>query len=72
MYDALKSIDELEVRFKELETRSVKYNNWQETLQTQPSVFDNLDLLRESLNLRALMWRSLKEWEELTESWTKT
>lgn len=35
-------------------------------------MFDNLDGLRENIVLRALMWRSLKEWEELTESWNKT
>jgi len=28
MYDVLKSIDELETRFKEVETRSSKYNEW--------------------------------------------
>lgn len=72
MYDSLKSLDELEVRFKELENRSQKYNQWQEVLQTQPTVFDNLDVLRENLILRCLMWRSLKEWEELTEKWIKT
>ena len=67
MYDMLKSLDELEARFKELEDRSQKYNTWQEVLQTQPTLFENLDTLREDLTLRCLMWRSLKEWEELTE-----
>ena len=69
MFDMLKKLDELEVRFKELEDRSAKYNHWQEVLQTQPSMFDNLDQLREDLSLRSLMWRSLKEWEELTDKW---
>ncbi len=41
-------------------------------LQTQPTVFDTLDVLREGLSLRVVMWRSLKEWEELTEKWTQT
>lgn len=72
MFDMLRQLDELEVRFKELETRSLKYNQWQEVLQTQPTVFDNLDGLREDLSLRCIMWRSLKEWEELIEKWIKT
>jgi len=72
MFEVLKNLDDLESRFKELEERSIKYNQWQEVLQTQPTVFDTLDELRESLTLRCLMWRSLKEWEELTETWTKT
>ena len=72
MFEVLRQLDELETRFKELETRSAKYNQWQEVLQTQPTVFDNLDQCREDLQLRLVMWRSLKEWEELTEKWIKT
>lgn len=49
MFDMLRQLDELEGRFKELETRSMKYNQWQEVLQTQPTVFDNLDQCREDL-----------------------
>ena len=32
MYDMLKTLDELENRFKELEDRSQKYNQWQDVL----------------------------------------
>jgi len=49
MFDVLRQLDELENRFKELENRSMKYNQWQEVLQTQPTVFDNLDQCREDL-----------------------
>lgn len=65
MVDVLGILDEKEERFKELETRSLKYNQWQEVLQTQPTIFGELDELREHLSLRCIMWRSLKEWEEL-------
>ena len=72
MYEVLQILEGLEPRFKELETRSMKYNEWQEVLQTAPTVFDNLDVLRENLTLRCLMWRSLKEWEDLQDTWIKT
>lgn len=72
MFEVLKILDEKEARFKELESRSMKYNQWQEVLQTQPTIFDELDILREDLSLRCIMWRSLKEWEELQEIWIKT
>lgn len=49
MFDVLRQLDELEKNFKELEERSMKYNQWQEVLQTQPTVFDNLDQCREDL-----------------------
>ena len=49
----------------------MKYNEWQEVLQTAPTVFDNLDVLRENLTLRCLMWRSLIEWEDLQDTWIK-
>lgn len=35
----------------------------------QGTQFSNLDNLREQLNLRCLMWRSLNEWQEKTDSW---
>ena len=72
MFEVLPQLDALEATFKELESRSMKYNEWQEVLQTSPTVFDTLDELREGLTLRCLMWRSLKEWEELQEVWIKT
>ena len=71
MYEVLQILEGLESRFKELETRSMKYNEWQEVLQTAPTVFDNLDVLRENLTLRCLMWRSLIEWEDLQDTWIK-
>jgi hypothetical protein len=72
MVEVLKILDEKEARFKELETRSMKYNQWQEVLQTSPTVFDELDVLREDLTLRCQMWRSLFEWEGLQDQWIKT
>ena len=51
MFEVLKVLDEKEARFKELESRSLKYNQWQEVLQTQPTIFDELDTLREDLTL---------------------
>jgi dynein heavy chain len=72
MFEILKILDEKEAQFKELENRSMKYNQWQEVLQTNPTVFEELDQLREDLQLRCIMWRSLKEWEEHQEIWIKT
>jgi hypothetical protein len=50
----------------------MKYNQWQEVLQTAPTIFDELDVLREDLSLRCQMWRSLRDWEEKQETWIKT
>jgi len=62
MYDMLKQLDAIEERFKEHEAMATKYNSWQEVLQTQPTVFENLETTREEMTLRCLMWRSLNEW----------
>jgi dynein heavy chain, axonemal len=72
MFEILKILDEKEARFKDMEKLATKYNQYQEVLQTNPTVFEELDTLREDLNLRCVMWRSLKEWEELQEIWIKT
>lgn len=72
MFEILKILDEKEAIFKELENRSQKYNHYQEVLEINPTVFEELDSLRDDLNLRCIMWRSLKEWEELQDIWIKT
>jgi hypothetical protein len=65
MFEMLKILEEKDAKLKELEKLAMKYNNYQEVLQTNPTVFEELDTLREDLSLRLIMWRSLKEWEEL-------
>jgi hypothetical protein len=62
MFDILRVLLEYEDKFKALEATSLKYNRQQEVLETQPTVFENLDDCREQLTLRCLMWRSLKDW----------
>jgi hypothetical protein len=62
MFDILRVLLEYEDKFKALEATSLKYNRQQEVLETQPTVFENLDECREQLTLRCLMWRSLKDW----------
>lgn len=59
MFDILKDLSEIEAKFKSLEEESLKYNRWQEVLETQPTIFENLDQARDEITLRCLMWRSL-------------
>lgn len=71
IFDILRRLDGLEGRFKELEITATKYNQYQEVLQVPATQFANLEKLREQLNLRCLMWRSLNEWEEKTDAWVQ-
>lgn len=71
IFDILRRLDGLETRFKELEITATKYNQYQEVLQVPATQFGNLEKLREQLNLRCLMWRSLNEWEEKTDAWVQ-
>ncbi len=65
----LKEIDQMEEVFKDLEEKSKRYNGYQEVLQTNLTSFDNLEDLREGLQLRAIMWRSTAQWDDLEEAW---
>ena len=47
IFKILKEVDRMEESFNELEKRSAKFNEWQEVLQTNLTVFDNLGELRE-------------------------
>jgi len=68
----LRQLDEIELKYKGLQATADKYNNWQMVLETQPTVFENLESLREAVDLRCSMWRSLHQWQELTEKWKVT
>lgn len=61
-YKILEELNNIEERFKHLEALKEKYNNWQVVLETQPTVFENLEECRDQMQLRCLMWRSLEEW----------
>ena len=71
-FDILKDLQEIEDRFKKHESDAVKMNEWQEVLETQPTVFENLDSCREEMTLRCEMWRSLHSWQEKEVVWYKT
>jgi DNA repair exonuclease SbcCD ATPase subunit len=62
MFDILGELDNIEAKFKQLEETKETYNRWQEYLDVQPDIFENLDECREAMSLRCLMWRSLHEW----------
>ena len=72
MYDILSELDKHESKFKELEKTKETYNRWQEYLDVQPDIFENLEEAREHTSLRCLMWRSLNEWQDYNEKWYKT
>ena len=71
MADMLKKLDYLEERYQDLEKTSTKYQSWQEVLQMNQTPFENLDVLRDDLKIRADMWRSLSTWEDKQQEWVK-
>ena len=70
--DILKDLDEIEEHFKQHELGAVRMNEWQQVLETQPTVFENLDSCREEMTLRCEMWRSLHSWQEKEVTWYDT
>jgi hypothetical protein len=38
----------------------------------QPTTFENLEDARQEITLRATMWRSLREWQDMNEAWIGT
>ena len=72
MYDIIQELAEKEAKFKQLEQLKDTYNNYQMVLETQLSVFENLEDCREQITLRCLMWNSLDEWTQMNEEWNKT
>ena len=54
---------------KKFESDSVKFRQYEMTLNMPESKFENLEYLRGVLNLRLDMWRGLRDWISLTDKW---
>lgn len=52
MFDVLQDLDEIEVKFKQLEETKERYNRWQVELETNQDTFENLEELPEELMQR--------------------
>ena len=72
MNEMIRQLDDKMAIFKKLEETGVKYNEWQEHLNTPTTNFDNIDDLREEVSSRHLLWHSLSEWQGLKDVYEKT
>lgn len=69
--EMIKQLDEKMERLKELRETSEKYNGWEEELRTQPTIFSNVEDLKEQLEARWTLWHSLQEWTQKKEGYEK-
>jgi len=67
--DMIVEVNAIEAHFKDLETKAEKYNHQQQVLDMPQTVFEFLDEARTEITLRALMWNSLKKWNEMKQDW---
>lgn len=59
-------------RVLQLEENAKKYNYYQQTLNIEQSRFEDLEDLRNDLNMRLNVWCSLEEWQLATSQWVDT
>ena len=65
-------LGEMDESVKEMEVRAEKLNEFQECLEITPTLFEEVEYVREQLDLRHNLWRGLKNWRELKDEWVKT
>lgn len=68
--DAIAGLTKIHKDFKKHEEASKKFNHYEETLLLPLSNFENVRTLKDEIELKLSMWKSLKEWKELTREWT--
>lgn len=66
---AIQELEAYDATVRRLEEDSEKYGQYERTLRIVESKFENLEYLREGLNLRLGMWRGLRDWMSLTDKW---
>jgi uncharacterized protein YhaN len=69
MENAIKELSELDTMIKKLEEDGKKYAHYEVTLSLPGTKLESLETLRNDLNMRLEMWKSLSEWKELTSQW---
>ncbi len=69
--EVLKKIEALEERYKKCDEESEKYKGYRVTLNTaaEQNEFAIIDTIKDGLSLRSDLWKSLKEWSNLTQAW---
>ena len=65
----LERINALETVYSNCEGLAEKYRNYQQTLNMEVTDFLLVEEIREGLELRSTLWKSLKEWSSLTSRW---
>ena len=71
MNEMLKQLGEKMEKFEEMRDTSEKYNGWEEELRTQPTIFSNIEELKEQLEARYTLWKSLHDWREKKDGYEK-
>mgnify|MGYP001297544566 FL=1 len=66
---AISELERLYKEFKIQEDLSKEYNVWEQTLGMNLSSFENVKVLKQEVELKLLMWKSLKEWQDMTIDW---
>lgn len=71
MPDMIKQLNEKMEKFQVLRDTSIKYNGWQDEMRWTPTIFSNIEELKNELEARYTLWHSLSEWKELKEGYEK-
>ncbi|CAK95203.1 unnamed protein product (macronuclear) [Paramecium tetraurelia] len=68
--DAIKELNEIDTKTKQLEQSAQLYTQYEEILQCQEQAqYEILENTREQLNLRLGMWQGIQEFRKLSQEW---
>nr|XP_045596380.1 dynein axonemal heavy chain 6-like [Procambarus clarkii] len=67
--EALKMLEAADARASTIRAQATTITTYQTTFQMPVCPFKDLVEVEEEISLKMLLWRSLSEWEELTERW---
>ena len=68
--EMINELDDLQEKIGDAEDLATKFGDYEEILRmTTNNQYNTLEKAREELNLRLILWQSLKEWKILVEKW---
>ena len=69
---AITDLEELDEKIKKCEFDAKQYGDYENTLNMAETRFENLEQLRVNINFRLDMWKGLRDWASLSDSWMST
>jgi len=67
--EVIEYLENLKSNVEHCKKTAIRYAEYQELFKVSPEEMEEIDPVTESVNIKLLLWKSLKEWNKLVDEW---